>query len=50
LRSDLKAKFPAVNFDYNHLNHGNIIFIPKEYVVAVLKHFKTSVGLIFSCK
>jgi len=42
LRTDLAAKFPNVNFDYSHSNGCNIIHIPKEYVVLLLKHFKMS--------
>lgn len=42
LQSDLRTKFSGVSFDYNHVHGGNVIHIPKEYVVAVLKHFKDS--------
>jgi NADH-quinone oxidoreductase subunit C/D len=42
LQSDLRAKFPGVNFDYGFTHFNNVIHIPKEYVVAVLKHFKDS--------
>jgi NADH-quinone oxidoreductase subunit C/D len=42
LQSDLRAKFPHVNFDYNYANGGNVLSIPKEYLVAVMKHFKDS--------
>ncbi len=42
VRTDLSTKFPSINFDYAHANHGNILHIPKEYVVLVLKHFKQS--------
>ncbi|MGZ3723477.1 MAG: NADH-quinone oxidoreductase subunit C, partial [Bdellovibrionales bacterium] len=40
LQSDLRTKFSNVNFDYNHAFGGNVIHVPKEYVVSVLKHFK----------
>ena len=42
VRTDLSSKFPSINFDYSFANHGNILHIPKEYVVLVLKHFKQS--------
>lgn len=42
LRTDLSAKFPQVNFDYTFTNDANVIHIPKEYVVLVLKHFRDS--------
>jgi NADH-quinone oxidoreductase subunit C/D len=42
LQSDLRAKFNTVNFDYNHVNGANIISIPKEYIVSLLKHFRDS--------
>ncbi len=42
VRTDLKTKFPNVNFDYAYENHANILHIPKEYVVLVMKHFKDS--------
>jgi len=42
LQSDLRTKFSNVNFDYNHAFGGNVIHVPKEYVVSVLKHFKDS--------
>ncbi len=40
IQTDLRAKFHGVNFDYNYAFGGNVLFIPKEYVVAVMKHFK----------
>jgi len=40
LQSDLRAKFSGVNFDYNHAFGNNVINLPKEYVVVVLKHLK----------
>ncbi len=40
LQMDLRGKFPGVNFDYNYAFGNNVIHIPKEYVVALLKHFK----------
>ena len=40
LQSDLRTKFANVNFDYNYAFGGNVIHVPKEYVVSVLKHFK----------
>lgn len=42
IRSDLKNKFPNVNFDYSTQNGADIVHIPKEYVVLVLKHLKHS--------
>src|SRR5262249_2726263 len=42
LQSDLRAKFSGVNFDYSYSNGNNVIHIPKEYVVSVLKHFKST--------
>lgn len=42
LRSDLKSKFPNVNFDYSTAFGSDIVHIPKEYVVLVLKHLKFS--------
>lgn len=42
LQTDLRAKFAGVNFDYNFSNGGNIVSIPKEYVVSVLKHLRDS--------
>lgn len=40
LRTDLKAKFGSVEFGYQYANGGNVLSIPKEYVVAVMKHLK----------
>ena len=42
LRADLGAKFAKVNFDYNYAHTNNVISLPKEYVVSVVKHFKDS--------
>lgn len=42
LRNDLRSKFPGVNFDYSYAHTNNVIHIPKEYVVSLLKHFKDS--------
>lgn len=42
LRSDLQGRFPNIHFRYEHAVGGNIVRIPKEYVVSVLKHFKDS--------
>lgn len=42
LQTDLRAKFPNVSFDYNFAHTNNVVNIPKEYVVSVLKHFKDS--------
>jgi NADH-quinone oxidoreductase subunit C/D len=42
LQKDLRAKFPGVNFDYNVLNGCNVVSIPKEYIVLLMKHLKTS--------
>jgi len=40
LRSDLSAKFANVNFKYDFLNGSNVIELPKEYIVSVLKHLR----------
>ena len=40
LQTDLREKFANVNFDYNHAFGNNVVHVPKEYVVSVLKHFK----------
>lgn len=40
LQLDLRAKFPGVSFDYNYAFGGNVVHIPKEYIVALMKHFK----------
>jgi NADH-quinone oxidoreductase subunit C/D len=42
LRADIKAKFPQSNFEYSFVNDSNVIQIPKEYVVLLLKHFRDS--------
>ncbi|NJL25930.1 MAG: NADH-quinone oxidoreductase subunit C [Calothrix sp. SM1_5_4] len=42
LRSDLQAKFPRVTFEISHANGENVVVIPKEYIVAVMKHLKDS--------
>lgn len=42
LRMDLKNKFPAADFEYAYSNGSNILSIPKEYIVLVMKHFKDS--------
>lgn len=40
LRADVQARFPNVNFEYNYAFGNNVMVIPKEYVVSLLKHFK----------
>lgn len=40
LQKDLSAKFPVVKFEYTTENGANIVHIPKEYVVVVMKHLK----------
>jgi len=40
LQNDLRAKFSGVNFDYNYAFGNNVVHVPKEYVVSLLKHFK----------
>jgi NADH-quinone oxidoreductase subunit C/D len=40
LRSELSTKFPTVNFDYDFANGANIVTIPKEYIVSLMKHLK----------
>lgn len=42
LRADINAKFPQANFEYAFVNDSNVIQIPKEYVVLLLKHFRDS--------
>jgi NADH-quinone oxidoreductase subunit C/D len=42
LRTDLNAKFAKAGFELAYQNGANIIQIPKEYVVLVMKHFKDS--------
>ncbi len=42
LQADLRAKFPTVNFEYQHSVGANIINLPKEYIVSVMKHFRDS--------
>ncbi len=42
LQMDLRAKFPGVSFDYNYAFGGNVVHIPKEYIVALMKHFKNT--------
>jgi len=42
LRTDLKSKFPNVNFDYSVQFGADVLHIPKEYVMLVLKHLKFS--------
>lgn len=40
IRSDLKAKFASAEFGYEYVNGANVLTIPKEYIVVVLKHLK----------
>lgn len=40
LQKDLRAKFPVVNFEYNTMTGANVIQMPKEYLVSVMKHFR----------
>lgn len=40
IRSDLKAKFANMDFGYDYANGANVLTIPKEYIVVVLKHLK----------
>lgn len=40
LREDLSQKFAGVNFDYNYAHTNNVVQMPKEYIVPVLRHFK----------
>lgn len=42
LRADLAGKFANANFDYAYTNGANVLTIPKEYIVAVMKQFKDS--------
>ncbi len=42
LRQDLKTKFPNVDFEYSYAHGGNVLTIPKEYIVALMKHLKDS--------
>ncbi len=42
LQADLKAKFPSVPFEFAFANHGNVITLPKEYLVLVIKHLRDS--------
>ncbi|MGE0526287.1 MAG: NADH dehydrogenase (quinone) subunit D [Bdellovibrionales bacterium] len=42
LRKDLASKFPSVTFGFEHAFGGNILHLPKEYLVVVLKHLKFS--------
>jgi NADH-quinone oxidoreductase subunit C/D len=38
--SEMKAKFANADFSYDYANGANILTIPKDYIVAVLKHLK----------
>lgn len=40
LRSDLKTKFPSVDFVYDYSNGANVLTISREYVVLVFKHLR----------
>ena len=42
LREDFKAKFQGVTFDHQYLNGCNVVDIPKEYIVSLMKHLKAS--------
>jgi NADH-quinone oxidoreductase subunit C/D len=42
LKDDLVAKFSHVKIRCDYVNGANVIEIPKEYIVAVMKHFKDS--------
>jgi len=47
LRSEFKAKFPSTEFIYSFEHGANIIEIPKDYVVLVLKHLRDYVNFDF---
>lgn len=40
LAKDLRAKFPMVNFEYNTVTGANVVQMPKEYLVSVMKHWR----------
>ena len=42
LRSDLSSKFAGSSFTYDYSFGGNIITLPKEYIVSTLKHLRDS--------
>lgn len=42
LRSDLGEKFPNNSFDFSYAFGNNVVFVPKEKVVPLLRHFKSS--------
>lgn len=42
LKQDLNTKFPSNGFEYNHVFGNNVIELPKDQVVPVLRHFKGS--------
>jgi NADH-quinone oxidoreductase subunit C/D len=42
LQTELSSKFPTVKFTYENLVGSNVLTIPKEYIVAVMKHFRDS--------
>lgn len=42
IKTDLSARFPGVNFDYSYANGNTVMNVPKEYIVSILKHFKSS--------
>ena len=41
-RDDLKAKFPQGAYDFKYENGNNVVDLPKEDLVAVLGHLKSS--------
>ena len=42
LRAEFAGKFPGVTFDHQYLNGDNVVDIPKEYIVLLMKHVKAS--------
>lgn len=42
LRSDISARFPAQQFKYETLFNDNVITVPKDSIVGVLRHLKDS--------
>lgn len=40
LRQNLEKRFPGAPFDYQHQNGGNIITVPKDQIVQVIRHLR----------
>ena len=42
LKSNLSSLFPVDQFQFDYAFDNNVIWLPKESVVPVLKHFKST--------